>query len=261
MRKKSLIIIVSSIVTVVAGAAILADTNIRHREPVREENENQREEFRTEIEEKKHDIQTEITSIPVYYEEELFFDMDARIPLGQDNGIRESLNSRPNGTGGLMESLPDGAIRERADKSLYIMYDSDTHYRLYYYFIADNNYSNPVGFPVVIKQIHNYSDFSTLQVGDSITKVEEIDDVASLVRRWAIDYRKMNSTAVINELNAGYPITSIHYLEDGILKISYTMEDEGELIVASIDYFSDYKMKDCLGRTINYRIQDSDLPL
>lgn len=51
-----------------------------------------------------------------------------------------------------------------------------------------------------------------------------------------------------------------HYLEDGILKISYTMEDEGELIVASIDYFSDYNMKDCLGRTINYRIQDSDLP-
>lgn len=260
MRKKKMILFVGSIVTVVTGAAIIADTIIRHREPIREENENQREEFRAEIEEKKYDDQTEINNIPVYFEEELFFDMDARIPLGQDNGIRENLNARPNETGSLMEALPDGAIRERDDKSLYMMYDSDTHYRLYYFFIADNNCSNPVGFPVVIKQIHKYSDFGTLQVGDSISRVEEIDDVARLVRKWVIDYRKMNSTAVENEYNAGYPITSIHYLEDGILKISYTMKEEGELTIASIDYFSDYKLKDCLGRTINYRIQDRDLP-
>ena len=260
MKRLTTILMIGTTLLLLCGSALVADRVIRHNESQKLKEEKQINVVKTDIESQMMKTNQKDLEIPVYYERDLFFDPDLGVPLGKDNGFREQLNSRTNDTGGIMQALPEQAIRERDENSRYMMFDSDTGYRLYYLFSNENNYETPVGYPLVIKQVHNYSDFSRLKEGDSISLVEEIDDVATLTRVWVLDYRQMNRLAAENELKAGYPITSIHYLDDGLLKIEYTMKEEGKLIIANMEYHEDYKMVDCLGRIIDYRLLNEDIP-
>lgn len=59
----------------------------------------------------------------------------------------------------------------------------------------------------------------------------------------------------------GYPITTVHYLTDGLLKIEYgQMTENREPVITNIEFSEDYKMTDALGREVNYKIFDNDLP-
>lgn len=53
----------------------------------------------------------------------------------------------------------------------------------------------------------------------------------------------------------GYPITTVHYLTDGLLKIEYgQMTENREPVITNIEFSEDYKMTDALGREVNYKI-------
>lgn len=67
---------------------------------------------------------------PVYPEEDLLFDSDD-IFLARDFGFYDGLNIGSMTIGPTLAVYPDAAIRERDEHSSYVMYDTDTGYRLY----------------------------------------------------------------------------------------------------------------------------------
>ncbi len=70
----------------------------------------------------------------------------------------------------------------------------------------------------------------------------------------------MNTVAVKNLAEMNHPCCSIHYLKDGILKIEYAMPEDGKLVISNMIYSQDYKLTGATGRTLDYRINDLDLP-
>ena len=105
----------------------------------------------------------------------------------------------------------------------------------------------------------NYSDFSCISVGDSILDVEKVDDICEYYIekfKTPISYGIMESMA-----KEGRGCCSIHYLTDGLLKIQYgAVNDKGEAVVTSIDYYPDYVMETCDGEVLDYRLNPLDLP-
>ena len=201
-----------------------------------------------------------LAPIPVFEEEALLFDTDGLYYLNRDACFYEGLGSRPNFTGSILIAYPTTAIRERQDGSVYACYATDTGYRMYMNFSTYNRMSTPDGFPVVVKDVLSYDSFSGLRVGDPIETVEAIDAVATLHKKLLLEVWKVNTVAVKNLTEMNHPCCSIHYLKDGILKIEYAMPEDGKLVISNMIYSQDYKLKGATGRTLDYRINDLDLP-
>ena len=201
-----------------------------------------------------------LAPIPVFKEEAIFFDTEGFFYLNRDACFYEGLGSRPNYTGSILLAYPTTAIRERQDGSVYACYATDTGYRMYMNFSTYNRMSTPDGFPVVIRDMLSYDSFRDLQVGDPIETVEAIDSVATLHKKVLLQIWKVNTVAVKNLAEMNHPCCSIHYLKDGILKIEYAMPEDGKLVISNMIYCQDYKLKGATGRTLDYRINDPDLP-
>ena len=56
------------------------------------------------------------------------------------------------------------------------------------------------------------------------------------------------------------PLAFVHYLTDGVLKISYDMTEDGRLIVYDMVYSEDYKLIGNTGKLFDYKLFDIDLP-
>lgn len=115
---------------------------------------------------------------PVYPEEDLLFDANY-IFLARDFGFYDGLNIGSMTIGPTLAVYPDAAIRERDEHSSYVMYDTDTGYRLYLQLSDVNRMFLPVGVAVVVKDKLSHDDFSAIQVGDTIAAVEAIDSTAN----------------------------------------------------------------------------------
>lgn len=199
-------------------------------------------------------------NIPVYYEEDLLFKTDGKFYLNRDFCFYENQNAHMTYTGGIMEAYPDPAIREREYGSLYFIYDTDTGYRLFLFFTYENDLQDPIGFPVVIKELLSYNDFSGLKIGDPIEDVEAIDSVATLHKKLIIDVWNLDPVGAAGHAKDGYPCTSIHYLSDGILKIEYEMLEGQKLVISNMVFNENYVLENARGKDINYKINEIDLP-
>lgn len=151
--------------------------------------------------------------------------------------------------------------REKTCNDFYLMYGMENDYRLYQFFsYPANGCTRPVGYGLVVGKVHTSSDFADLKRGDSIDDVIKIDDVASLYKEYFLDHLHYDTDRAKTEKADGNSICSLHYLNDGLIKIEYTMKEEGKLIIKDIEYFSNWVMKDSEGREVEYQIFDVDLP-
>ncbi len=210
--------------------------------------------------------------VPVYYEDDLLFHGDNNFTLTRDLSSRSKHPMHISGESyyaiTTLEVLPT-VLRVRADGSAYAVYDTDTGYRFYLFF--DKAQPILTGYPIVISKskLLSYSDFEEIQVGDPIEKVEMIDDVASLYKKELELADFHNSIYYENCAKNGYPISSIHYLKEGILQFEYLMpEEKGNLIISEIHFYEDFVIP-----TVNFlnfttdveqtshKIKDIDLPV
>lgn len=202
--------------------------------------------------------------IPVYYEEELLFNVNSGFTLNRDASFYNNLNSLPNDAGAILATYPTNAIRIRTDGTTYAVYDTDTGYRLYVFFESlgpDTTIGVTTGFPVVIKDMLSYRDFVGLNIGDDISKVEAIDEVATLHKKMLLDVWEQDYKGAAFFAEEGHPCTSIHYLTDGILKIEYRMLEDRSLVIADMIYNKDYQITNALEQAVNHKIEDVDLPI
>lgn len=151
--------------------------------------------------------------------------------------------------------------REKTCNDFYLMYLMENNYRLYQFFsYPANGCTSPVGYGLVVGKVHSGSDFAKLKRGDSIDDVIKVDDVASLYKEYFLDYLHYDTERAKTEEQDGNSICSLHYLDNGLMKIEYTMKEEGELIIKDIEYYSNWVMEDSQGREVEYQIFDIDLP-
>ncbi len=203
----------------------------------------------------------ETSGIPIYPEAELFFDVNNDgFYLGRDVAIYRYLNAGQNSTEGIQKRFPTSAIRLKDNGSMYSIYETDSGYRLYLFYDQSRDYAFTIGFPVVVKNLLSYSDFAGLKAGDSIEAVEAIDPVAGLHKRLFTEVWEINPKGAKGQADLGYPCTSIHYLSDGLLKIEYDMPEDGVLVISRIEFAPDYILTDPIGKKVDYKIEEVDLP-
>jgi hypothetical protein len=260
MKKVVLVVIVVVVFVVALAGVAYAAISARSKEKTDPNNE-KRDEFESVIEgEKETDTNAKLKEVPIYKEYDLLFNTDGSFYLNRDACFYEGQNARQNYTGGILEAYPTDAIRDRNGKSVYLVYDTDTGYRLYLFVSYDNDLQTPIGFPVVIGKMLSYDAFCSLNLGDPIEKVEAIDSVATLHKKLIIDVWNLDPVGAANHAIDGYPCTSIHYLKDGLLKIEYKMLENQDLVISDIEFSEDYTLINALGDKVDYKINELDLP-
>lgn len=206
------------------------------------------------------------------------FDMDQELPEGQTIrlydfaemvgfGYEWKTDLQFNSISNIMNNLSNVnetwymPCRQKMWDEFYLMYTTEDNYRLYLFFnYSVNGCTSPLGYGLVVGKVHTSSDFAGLKKGDSIDDVIKIDDVASLYKEYFLKQVNYNTDRAKAEEEDGNSICSLHYLDDGLIKIEYTMKEEGKLIIKDIEYFSNWVMKDSEGREVEYQIFDVDLP-
>ena len=205
----------------------------------------------------------ETLNIPVYSEDILLFLGGNTFALGWDASAYVNI---PNPSEieryyifNVLERFPN-ELRVKAGCSSYAVYDTDTGYRLYLFFVPKNNGGVLTGYPIVINKnkLLSYSDFESIQIGDSIEKVEAIDDVTTLHKKM---FKNRNSEYYESRAKSGNPVVSIHYLKDGILRIEYKKLEEQSIVVSNMNFYEDYVIKTADGEMTNHRIMNIDLPV
>ena len=257
--KKGYVFLIAAAVCLLAGTAAFAAVSIRNRQDVNMFNVHEVDIGQTVEDGKVPEGEGKLGEIPVFAEDDLLYYTEG-YDLNRDFCYWNNQNAHMTYTGRILTAYPDPAIREREDGTLYFVYDTDTGYRLFLFFTKDNDLQDPIGFPVVIKEMLSHKDFDALKIGDTIGDVAELDPVAEVYRKKIIDVWDLQPKGAAAQAGRGYPCTSIHYLKDGILKIEYEMTEDRELVIKNMVFSEDYTLVDALGRTINYKIVESDLP-
>ena len=202
-----------------------------------------------------------ILDLPKYTNYKFYYDKDGAFFMGRDSALYDNTNACQNSLAGMLFRCPTRSIRKTKDNTLYIAYDIDAGYRLFLFSNDYNNYFTLDGFPILIKEMLSFKSFSSLKIGDSIEKVEEIDWITTVYKNELLrDDAGMTPTASENLAKMGYPITSIHYLLDGILKIEYIMLENLDIVITDIEFSEDYTLVGVTGRKTNYKINELDLP-
>ena len=206
------------------------------------------------------------------------FDMDQELPEGQTIrlydfaemvgfGYEWKTDLQLNSISNIMNNLSNVnetwymPCRQKMWDEFYLMYTTEDNYRLYLFFnYSTNGCTSPLGYGLVVGKVHTSSDFAGLKKGDSIDDVIKIDDVASLYKEYFLKQVNYNTDRAKAEEEDGNSICSLHYLNDGLIKIEYTMKEEGKLIIKDIEFYQNYIMEDQDGNEVDYRIFDIDLP-
>ena len=199
--------------------------------------------------------------IPVYYEDSLLFNTEDKFKLSKDGTIGlPFVNTIPNDANRVFKWLPTEALRIREDGSSYAIWDTDTGYRFYLFFLKDKPLFT--GYPIVINKAKmlSYDDFKDIGVGDSIEKVEELDSVVTLYKKEVLEHYGWTPKTVKTVLENGLPFETIHYLTDGILRIQYTCLDDTTISVHSIAFYDNYLIPTYDGNLTDHKIKDIDLP-
>ena len=205
----------------------------------------------------------------VWKEKDLLFDHAETVGFGYEYYYGPKTDMRSNSISYIIDNFIPSEdyeplripCREKTCNDFYLMYLMENNYRLYQFFsYPANGCTSPVGYGLVVGKVHSGSDFANLKRGDSIDDVIKVDDVASLYKEYFLDYLHYDTERAKTEEQDGNSICSLHYLDNGLMKIEYTMKEEGELIIKDIEYYSNWVMEDSQGREVEYQIFDIDLP-
>ncbi len=204
---------------------------------------------------------TPLADIPVYYGDELFFySVTGAFGIGIDSALINRSGSAP-GAAALLTEFPDAAFRKMPNSDGLLVYESETGVRMFArmeYSRYAETYQCLRGFTLLIKEKHEYADFAGIKVGDPIDAVCAVDPVGEIYKKLGL---LMPDNVFENDRELGFPFTGVHYLTDGLLVFEYKKNEAGELIVDSIEYCEDYKLRDhAKGRETDYRLFDCDLP-
>jgi hypothetical protein len=193
-------------------------------------------------------------TVPCFWEQELLFDTAGCYELGTDGGHFSSAS-------GFVTNLFERVVKIFPEPRLsvigdyvYLVYDTENKTRLYLFFSKNKNscfFAD--GFPVVMKEKLSYHDFTVLQKGDSIKKVESVDPVMPIYLK---KFDEITESTIEQLTKNDDYLKSIHLLSDGILKIEYERTDGG-YVVRSILYNEDFVLDGINGQTC-YRINDAD---
>ncbi|MBR3381548.1 MAG: hypothetical protein IKG85_00710 [Clostridia bacterium] len=207
------------------------------------------------------DTTSSLERVPVYYEEDLI----GKAAVMTLDYTREACLYYGSGSmGALQETLacyPGAAFRKCSDDRGYLVYDTETGYRVFILTDKQHGYGVRVGLPLIVKQALRYDDFKALKIGDTIDDVCAVDPAGELYRGIFSNYAEYPDPLAFNDENEfGYYHSSVHYLSDGILKIEYVMSEDHTIEIRNIIYSEDYILPDAEGYPVNYRILDVDLP-
>lgn len=200
------------------------------------------------------------SDIPVYRESDLL-SLHSCFELLFDQRQERNLNTATTAAE-ILALYPDPAVRHLEDGRMYFAYDTDTGYRLFV--LLDTEWPDrvlPAGFYVIVKDAHCIADFAELKKGDTMSAVEAIDSVTGIYRKYIDEMRTPPDRASSEKKNdRGYPYTTVHYLNDGLLLIEYLVNDDAEFVINKIRYFEDYRVTNPEGEIVNYKLDDIDLP-
>ncbi len=210
--------------------------------------------------------EAEELDIPLYEAEELMYNTNGAFYIGYDSArYRTAYNGRVQ-TNEIFNSFPTHAIRRQSETMIYSIYRSDSGFYLYLFFSEESGdpdwdgLNTPIGYPIVIQKMLSYEDFAGVQVGDGVEKLREIDPVIEIYEKMFFEYYGLNSVAAENLRKSNDPISSVHYLKDGLLKIEYDIVDDTQLVVENIIFNENYDLTNLYGETYNYCILPQDLP-
>jgi hypothetical protein len=196
--------------------------------------------------------QSDSISIPCFNEEVLLFDTGC-YTLGFDAGFHSDFNFRTDLFEQIVQVFPDPVVRQMSDE-IYLIYDTDKQTRLFLYFSITKAKAFFVdGFPIIMKKKLANHDFAELKTGASLDDVEKIDPVMSIYKR---QFDSISTERIQFIKKQGTPLTSIHLLTDGIIKIVYDKIDE-KYQITDIIYNDDFILDGLSGKT-DYKIFDED---
>ena len=144
-----------------------------------------------------------------------------------------------------------------SDGRMYLMYDTDRGSRIYLFFYPDN-LNSVRGYSLISCKKISYSDISSIKSGDTIEDVMAVDPTAKFVK--TMNDRITDASVENYAENWGQPITTVHLLTDGIMKITYERSgEEGDYryTVTNIEYHENFELDGIAGIT-NYRIAETD---
>ncbi len=174
--------------------------------------------------------------------------------MGRDAGFyNDTPNTRMDFTESILSVFPTKAVRKTANGH-YIMCDTDTGIRMYFFFDkSDNEEFALSGFPIIMQKKLSYKEFQNVAIGDSIQEVQQVDPI---MVKYIEHFNVFNDKVLeaYTEMNAG--AISIHLLSDGILKIVYKRENNG-YIITNMEYSKDFNLK-CFTGTYCFKINDID---
>jgi hypothetical protein len=212
--------------------------------------------YRNFIEEHAKGVEAGQLDVPVYYEAELI-PFNECFSITYNSDLNTYINTRSDTFRQIAAMYPTKAIRKGVDgQNIYIMYDTDTGYRVYCFFSYEKTqYRDKDGFTIFIRKGQNlsYGNFENIQVGSEISDVQRIDP--NIAYSWDA-FDTWNEAVMENSIKMGMPPTTIHYLKDGILKIEY-MRISGRYFVTRMVYSMDYTLDGLFGSTC-YKIADID---
>ncbi|MCL1790244.1 MAG: hypothetical protein FWG40_02620 [Peptococcaceae bacterium] len=206
----------------------------------------------------KKETARSVLDVPVYRAKTLLEDNGDTFFLGRDMSYYDDKNIRFDYVSRILQAYPTTAVRQTKEKQAYLLYKADTGERLYLFLNTNRDYETLSGFPILIGKMLSKEDFSHIEIGVSIKEVMAVDSVVSYYcDLWSDADVKI---AEFYEKSEGAPLTTIHYLKDGLLKITYHMAETRDITVTGVYYFPDYIMKG-FGGEMNYHIADTDLPM
>jgi hypothetical protein len=203
--------------------------------------------------EEKETTQPNQAIIPCFYEYELLFNNSGRFAIGYDAGFHIHMGLRFDLFEKIVDVFPDPLVRNIGDY-IYLIYDTDKQTRLFlFYSLSKSEAFFLDGIPVIMKKELTYKDFANICIGNSLEDVEGIDPVMSVYRR---NFDGMNDETISSLNRKGIPLTSIHLLSDGILKIEY--ERSGRTYeIKNVIYEDDFVLDGLFGKTC-YKILEDD---
>lgn len=152
-----------------------------------------------------------VTGIPIFEEQKLTY----------GDNVVSVLNCMPtrllwfinrvdfSAMGYITQRYPTNALRLRDENTVYGIYQTDTGYRFYVFF--DRATGMPIGYPVLLREMHSIKEFGNISVGTDIAEVEAIDGVASIYKKAAIEMYRLGGLRTVRHI-----LTEKEYLEKGL---------------------------------------------
>ncbi len=213
------------------------------------------EEYRQYVINHLSDFDSSSLQIPVYYEEQIIYDNLSGIVAGLDPMYYYYMSHSTGTFYSLLYHFPNTAIRKNDNGYAYSIYDTESDTRIFTFLsiFEDGKFRvdrSALGGLILMKKTLEYENFKTIENGDGIEVVAEIDSVIPL-------YRKSFDLISRHIKAEEYQLFSIHILKDGVIKFIYEKKDNNYVIKDFI-YNKNFILQHEIYGEVNYQIAEID---